>query len=216
MISVCISQVKCRIQASTPRRLEHASSLATAWISPSSPMTRKWTRPWQLLGTGWLSNWRTGGVGFIVQCLMPMLRPDGGVLAVRVKLCRVEYHYLILECLHILCTGITFTFICPLTVRVVGAPQMTSQPVSSIFPCSPLPSGTWRTPGLCIPWCCLPTSSSVCLFFWLLSLCLTRWFWSDSANGRHINTTSVWVSLRWSGLRVVRLPAGSLHGLPHW
>ena len=35
----------------------------------------------------------------------------------------------------------------PLTARVVGAPQIISQPVSSIFPCSPLPSGTWRTPG---------------------------------------------------------------------
>ena len=31
----------------------------------------------------------------------------------------------------------------PLTARVVGAPQMISQPVSSIFPCSPLPFGTW-------------------------------------------------------------------------
>ena len=31
------------------------------------------------------------------------------------------------------------------------------------FPCSPLPSGTCRTPGLSILWCCLPTSSSVCL-----------------------------------------------------
>ena len=30
--------------------------------------------------------------------------------------------------------------ICPLSVRVVGAPQMISQPVSFIFPCSPLPS----------------------------------------------------------------------------
>ena len=50
-----------------------------------------------------------------------------------------------------------------LTARVVGAPQMISQPVSSIFPCSPLPSWTWRTPGLSIPWCCLPTSTSVCL-----------------------------------------------------
>ena len=29
----------------------------------------------------------------------------------------------------------------PLTVRVVGAPQMITQPVSSIFPCSPLPLG---------------------------------------------------------------------------
>ena len=38
-----------------------------------------------------------------------------------------------------------------------------SQPVSSIFPCSPLPSGTWETLGLSIRRCCLPTSSSVCL-----------------------------------------------------
>ena len=30
----------------------------------------------------------------------------------------------------------------PLTARVVGAPQMILQPVFSIFPCSPLPSGT--------------------------------------------------------------------------
>ena len=30
-----------------------------------------------------------------------------------------------------------------LTARVVGAPQKISQPVSFIFPCSPLPSGTW-------------------------------------------------------------------------
>ena len=41
--------------------------------------------------------------------------------------------------------------ISPLTVRVVGAPRVISQPVSSIFPCSPLPSGTCRTAGLCIP-----------------------------------------------------------------
>ena len=39
----------------------------------------------------------------------------------------------------------------PLTSRVVGAPQMILQPVFSIFPCSPLPSGTCRTPGLSIP-----------------------------------------------------------------
>ena len=53
----------------------------------------------------------------------------------------------------------------PLIARIVGAPQMTSQPVSSIFPCPPLPSGTWRTPGLSIPSCCLPTYSSACLVF---------------------------------------------------
>ena len=56
---------------------------------------------------------------------------------------------------------IIITIINPLTARVVGAPQMILQPVFSIFPCSPLPSGTWQTPGLSIPWCCLPTSSSV-------------------------------------------------------
>ena len=39
----------------------------------------------------------------------------------------------------------------PLTARVVRAPQMILQPVFSIFPCSPLPSGTCRTPGLSIP-----------------------------------------------------------------
>ena len=58
----------------------------------------------------------------------------------------------------------------PLTIRVIGAPQMILQPVSSIFPCSPLPPGTWWTPDLSIPWYCLPTSSSVCLVFLPLSL----------------------------------------------
>ena len=38
----------------------------------------------------------------------------------------------------------------PLTARVIGVPQMILQPVFSIFPCSPLPSGTCRTPGLSI------------------------------------------------------------------
>ena len=70
----------------------------------------------------------------------------------------------------------------PLTKRVVGAPQMILQPVFSIFPCSPLPSGTCRTPGLSIPWRCLPASSSVCLVFFPLSLCLARWLLPDLMN----------------------------------
>ena len=50
---------------------------------------------------------------------------------------------------------------------------------------------------LCLP-CLLP-----------LSLCIERWFWPDLMNGRHVHTTAVCVSSRWSeGLRVVRLPAG--------
>ena len=112
---------------------------------------------------------------------------------------------------------ITIIIISPLTVRAVEAPQMISQPVSSIFPCSSLPSGTLQTPGLSIPWCCLPTSASVCLVFFPLSLCLARRFWPDSMNGRHDHTTVVCVSLWWlGGLRVVWLSAGSWHGLPHW
>ena len=103
-----------------------------------------------------------------------------------------------------------------LTTRVAVAPQMISQPVSSIFLYSPLPSETWRTPGLSITWCCLPTSSSVCLVFFSLSLCLARWFWPDLMNGRHVNTTAVCTSLQGSGgLRVVQLPAGSWHRLSH-
>ena len=60
---------------------------------------------------------------------------------------------------------IIIIIIYPLTARVVWTPQMILQPVFSIFPCSPLPSGTWPTPGLSIPWCCLPISSSDCLVF---------------------------------------------------
>ena len=58
----------------------------------------------------------------------------------------------------------------PITMRVFGALQMISQPVSSIFPFSPLPSGTWGTPGLSSPWRCLPTCSSVCLVLFPLTL----------------------------------------------
>ena len=39
--------------------------------------------------------------------------------------------------------------------------------------CTPLPSGTRRTPGLSIPWCSLPTSSSIYLIFFPLSF--FRW-----------------------------------------
>ena len=101
----------------------------------------------------------------------------------------------------------------PLTARVVGAPQMILQPVLSVFPRSPLPYGTCRTPALSIPWCCLPTSSSV---IYPLSLCLARWSWQDLMNGRLNHTTAVCVSLRSSDLRVVQLPAESWPGLPCW
>ena len=52
---------------------------------------------------------------------------------------------------------------------------------------------------------CFPTSFSGCLVFFPLSLCLAKWIWPDLMNGRHVHTTAVGVSLRWSGcLRVVQ------------
>ena len=79
---------------------------------------------------------------------------------------------------------------------------MILQLVFSIFLCSPLPSGTCRTLGLSIPWCCLTTSSSVCLVFFPLSPFLARWFWPDLMNGKHDRRRSFtekkksWHSLR--------------------
>ena len=58
------------------------------------------------------------------------------------------------------CTYIIIIY--PLTARVIGAPQMNLQPIFSIFPSSPLPSGTCRTQGLSIPWCCFPHLSLSC------------------------------------------------------
>ena len=85
-----------------------------------------------------------------------------------------------------------------LIARVVGAPQMISQPRSSIFLCSSLPSGTLRLQGQSNPWCYLLTSSSVHLVFSSLSLCRAWWFGPDLMNGRHVHATAVGVSLPWA------------------
>ena len=58
--------------------------------------------------------------------------------------------------LLIACCPSIFTH--PLTAEVVGAPQTTSQPISSIFLSSSLPSATWQTQGLSIACCWFPTS----------------------------------------------------------
>ena len=81
----------------------------------------------------------------------------------------------------------------PLRARVVEAPQMISQPVSSIFLCSPLPSGTWQTPDLSIV--VFPPLLLSAFVFFPLSLCLARWFLPDLMNGRHVHATAVCVSL---------------------
>ena len=136
----------------------------------------------------------------------------------------------------------------PLTTRVVGAPQVISQPVSSTLLCLSLGSfnflvclsanhhhyhlplnreGRWGT-----------TDDFTASFLHFPPFSTALW---DLANSRPVHslilsshlflclpcllppltvpckTTAVCISLRWEGsLRVVRLPAGSLHGLPCW
>ena len=85
-----------------------------------------------------------------------------------------------------------------LSLNLVGRWGTTDDFATSFLhlPCSWLPSGTWQTLGLSNTWCSLPTSSSVCLVFFLLSLCLARWFRPHIMNGRHDHTTAVCISLQ--------------------
>ena len=120
------------------------------------------------------------------------------------------------EFMGIIIIIIIIIIICPLTAMVVGVPQMISQPVSSIF--SLFSTAIWDLPNSRpVHYLMLSSHFFLRFVFFPLSLCLARWFWSDLMNGRHDHTTAVCVSLRSSGgLRVVRLPAGSWHGLPRW
>ena len=87
----------------------------------------------------------------------------------------------------------------PLTVEVVGAPQMTLQQYLSILPCLPLPSGNLQTPFPSIPWYYLPISSSVFLSFLLLSLSLAKLSSPCQRILRCGHTIWVSVSLPWLG-----------------
>ena len=85
----------------------------------------------------------------------------------------------------------------PLTLEVVGAPQMTLQQYLSILPCLPLPSRNLQTPS--IPWCYLPISSSVFLSFLLLSLSLAELLSPCQRILRCGHTIWVFVYLPWLG-----------------
>ena len=87
----------------------------------------------------------------------------------------------------------------PLTLEVVGAPQMTLQQYLSILPCLPLPSGNLQTPFPSIRWCYLPISSSVFLSFLLLSLSLAELSSPCQRILRCGHTIWVSVSLPWLG-----------------
>ena len=106
----------------------------------------------------------------------------------------------------------------PSTARVVGAPQMISQPVSSIFfTVLYCPLGLSELQACPFPDVVFPPLPLSALSSSPFSLCLARWFWPDLMNGKHDHTTAVCVSLRWSGgPRVVQLPARPWHGLFRW
>ena len=87
----------------------------------------------------------------------------------------------------------------PLTLKVVGAPQMTLQKYLSILPCLPPPSGNLHTPFPSIPWCYLPISSSVFLSFLLLSVPLAELSSPCQRILRCGHTIWVSVSLLWLG-----------------
>ena len=94
--------------------------------------------------------------------------------------------------LHLHLSPVTYS----LTAAVVEAPQMTSQPVSSIILCYPQPSGTWRTPGLSIPWM---LSSH---FFFLSAL---------TSSPSHCALQDGFGQIRWTGDMSIPLQFASLY-----
>ena len=76
-----------------------------------------------------------------------------------------------------------------LTVKVIGAPQMISQPVSSIFSVLHCSLGLGELQACPFPDVVFPLLSLSAFF--PLSLCLVRWFWPDLMNGKHDHTTAM-------------------------
>ena len=97
------------------------------------------------------------------------------------------------------CRVLLSSHLSPLTLEVVGAPQMTLQQYLSILPCLLLPSGNLQIPFPSIPWCYLPISSSVFLSFLLLSLSLAELSSPCQRILRCGYTMWVSVSLPWLG-----------------
>ena len=87
----------------------------------------------------------------------------------------------------------------PLTLEVIGAPQMTLQQYHSTLPCLPLPSGNLQTPFPSIPWGYLPISSSVFLSFLLLLLSPAELSLPFLMILRWVHTIWVSVPLPWLG-----------------
>ena len=93
----------------------------------------------------------------------------------------------------------------PLTARVVGAPQIILQPVFSSFPCSPLPCGTCRTPGLLDG----SLSNNCTVRLVTLYLTLNQPWWLYQCESRVIESqVTIWVSTELTSLCWKRIFAG--------
>ena len=83
---------------------------------------------------------------------------------------------------HQVTSWLTFSFTCSLTMGIISAPQMISQPVFSIFLFS---TALWdHTNSRPVHSLMVSSHLCVCLVFFPLSLCLTRWLWPDLMNWR--------------------------------
>ena len=103
-----------------------------------------------------------------------------------------------LKTLHVDATKVS-SHLSPLTLEIVGVPQMMLQQYLSILPCLSLPSGNLQTPFPSIPWRYLPISSSAFLSFLLLSLSLAELSSPCLRILRCSHTIWVSVSLSWLG-----------------
>ena len=112
---------------------------------------------------------------------------------------------------YVLAQCLILSLLYPLTARVVRAPQMISQPVSSIFPVLHCLLGLGELQACPFTDVVFPPLSLSALSSSPFHCALQDGFWLDLMNVRHDHTTAVCVFVRWSGLRVIRLPDGSWH-----
>ena len=127
---------------------------------------------------------------FIKKTTFDFLREIGVISSIWGAVVTLVWNVLIGSCHFFYVKCLIIIIICSLTARVVGAPRWFRNQFSSFSPGLHCHLG----PAELQAWC-LPTSSSVCLVFFPLSLCLARRFWPDLMNGRHDHTTAVCVSL---------------------
>ena len=127
-----------------------------------------------------------------------------------------EYQMYFIECAEITDIFNSILFY-PIPWKVVGAPQMNSQHSLSILTCFRLPNLSWQSPFLSTLWYCLRTSSSVCLFFFFVSLCPVGLSLLYQKTLRHGQTILASVSWPGSGVRhILQWLLGSFCEPPHW